>query len=207
MKYETYVVPEQPVATERGVGARVRPAEEYFNEVYEQTYPRILRYVSTRISGKGAYHDICDVLQETYTEFYRVLREKGEEYARSDLALLYRIADTRLGRKYTQRGKRAQVYSLSIPVQQDGEELFITDFETQPEFLDEDRVIDHVLAEQIVDIIKSGDAQDRDIFILWHEQDMKLSEIASVLHLPLHAVKNKLYRKLNEIKKLLNGGS
>jgi len=178
----------------------VRPGEEYFNSVYEQTYTRVLNYVLARLSGSGAYHDVCDVLQEVYADFYRTLRRKGEGYIKCDIALLFKIADSRLRIKYRQRKSLAEAVSLSDTSRRDGEEPQLADEDSDGE----DQIIDRLLAEEIMDIVKSGDEESAQIFLLRYERDMKLDEIARVLGLEPYTVKNKLYRKLIELKKIFN---
>ena len=103
--------------------------EAYFNTTYEQTYAAILRYISLRLSGRGAYHDICDVLQDTYGEFFRVVKKHGADYADNPKALLYKIADEQLKRKYAQRAKIIATVPLYMrPADEGEEERCIADF-------------------------------------------------------------------------------
>ena len=178
--------------------------EEYFNRIYEETYPRLLRYISLRLNGLGAYHDICDVLQETYGEFFRLIRKKGVGYAKSPLAVLYKIAGARLKRQYARKKKLSKILPLHVNSGPDDEETFITDFENMTGIVEEDRIIDKILAENILSVINGGDPDSARIFMLRYEHDMKLEDIAAELGLELHTVRNKLYRKLNELKKLFD---
>jgi len=43
----------------------------FFNEVYDRTYDTVARYVISKCSNTD---DIADIIQETYTELYAVLR-------------------------------------------------------------------------------------------------------------------------------------
>jgi len=196
---------EGAAVSDREAKLAMNAAEEYFNSVYEQTYPKLLRRVTARLSGEGAYHDICDVLQDTYSEFYKAIKRNGTEYAQSSIALLYTIADTRLARTYEQKRSHVDIVSLSVQTEPDDEDLFIADFEATPELAEEDRVINKTLAEQIMAVVRSGDERDYKIFSLRYEHDMKLEDIAAALSLKPHIVKNRLYRKLAELKKLFNG--
>ena len=180
----------------------MREIEEYFNGVYEDTYPPLLRYISLRLDGLGAYHDICDVLQETYCEFFKVINKKGADYAKNPLAVLYKIAEVRLKRKYAQKKKLSKILPLHINSDPDDEEIFITDFENTTGVFEEDKIIDKILAENILSAINSGDPDSARIFMLRYEYDMKLEDIAKELGLEFHTVRNKLYRKISELRKL-----
>ena len=181
-------------------------AKEYFNQTYDATYTSVLRYISLRLSGSGAYHDVCDVLQDTYAEFYKLIVKRGADYANEPLAMLYKIAGERLARKYAQRKRIAATVPLFSRPEQDEEERCIADFQNGYSSIDEEGVLDHMLAEQILTVIKEGDEQSARIFMLRYENDMKLDEIAAATGLPLHTVRNKLYRKIEELKRIFNGG-
>ena len=184
-------------------------AEEYFNAVYEETYPKLLRYVSQKLNGLGAYHDICDVLQESYCEFFRIIIKKGTDYAEKPFAVLCKIAGTRLKRKYKQKKKLSKNLPFNLNSHlndSNDEEAFISDFEntifvTETE---EDKITDKILAENILSVVKDGDPDSLKIFILRYEHDMKIEDIAKKLGLEVHTVRNKLYRKIAELKKLFS---
>ena len=157
-----------------------------------------------RLNGLGAYHDICDVLQETYCEFFKCINKKGADYARDPFAVLCKMAGAKLKRKYAQKKKRADILPFHINSDPDGEEDFITDFENMTGVFEEDKLIDKILAENILRVINSGDPDSARIFMLRYESDMKLEDIAKELGFELHTVRNKLYRKIAELKKLFD---
>jgi RNA polymerase sigma factor (sigma-70 family) len=178
--------------------------EEYFNKIYGETYPLLLRYISQRLDGLGAYHDICDAIQETYCEFFKIINKKGVDYAKNPLAVLYKIAGVRLKRKYAQKKKQSKILPLHVNSDPDDEEIFITDFENMTGVTEEDKIIDKILAENIMSVINNGDPDSARIFILRYEYDMKLEDIAKELGMEFHTVRNKLYRKIAEMKKLFD---
>jgi len=178
--------------------------EKYFNGVYEETYPLLLRYISLRLNGVGAYHDICDVLQETYCEFFKVIKKKGLNYIENSYAFLCKIAGARLKRKYAQKKKQSKILPLHINSDPDDEELFIINFENMTGVVEEDKIIDKIMAEKIMSVINGGNPDSARIFMLRYEYDMKLEDIAEELGMEFHTVRNKLYRKIAELKKLLN---
>ena len=184
--------------------AIIETIEEYFNRIYEETYPTLLRYVSLRLDGFGAYHDICDVLQEAYCEFFRIINKKGVNYIKNPLAVLYKIAGVRLKRKYAQKKKQSKILPLHVNSDPDGEETFITDFENMTGVVEEDKIIDKILVEKIMSVINNGDTDSARIFMLRYEYDMKLEDIAKDLGLEFHTVRNKLYRKIAELKKMFD---
>lgn len=176
-----------------------RDIEELFNGVYEETYPVISRWVMARLD---CYHDACDVLAETYSEFYIVLNKRGADYVKDSTALLLRIAKTRLGRKYTLRKRLAALLPLHARRGEDEEESFILDFERSETGKGiEDGVLDEMLVAAIFDELSRGDPETRRIFELRYKEDLSLAETARLMGLPLHSVRNKLYRKLSELKK------
>ena len=164
----------------------------------------MLDYVTLRLNGVGAYHDICDVLQDTYGEFYKTIRRKGTGYADNPLAVLYKIAGTRLKRKYAQKHERANVLSLQVGAGEDEDGQF--EVELKADGVDEEQICDRVVAQQMLAIIEGGDKLSAQIFLLRYEHDMKLDDIAKALGLELHTVKNKLYRKIVEMRKIFGVG-
>ncbi len=52
-----------------------RKTLKLFEKIYNETYNNTLKYIICRCSNLS---DVDDIIQETYLEFYRVLKEKRE---------------------------------------------------------------------------------------------------------------------------------
>ena len=177
-----------------------RSDNAYFEQVYDNTYVDVLRYISRRVYNSD---DASDLMQDIYTELYSLIRRRGREYIKDEGAMVMTIAKRQLRKKYGLFSARAKIVPLEV-ASDDGESAFITDFEaiTSPSAdssLEERELLDGIFA-----VARAHDCAD--IFSLRYCDNMSLEEISGIVSLPVHTVRNRLYRTLKTIKQTYNMG-
>ena len=73
-------------------------AVTFFNNIYDETYQRSLRYVTKKCSHA---EDIADILQEIYTEVYSVIAKKGIEYVHNPEAFVMQVTKSKVSKHYS----------------------------------------------------------------------------------------------------------
>ncbi|MBR5516042.1 MAG: sigma-70 family RNA polymerase sigma factor [Clostridia bacterium] len=171
--------------------------ESIFNEIYDTTYRKTLIYVTAKCSD---IHDIEDILQEIYTELYNVLKRKGKSYIQNNEAFIQKIAKIKVYKYYTLKEKLCGI-SLNSEDQTERELIeYIPD-----SFSLEDELCTKETYAKIGQYVFTKSVVTQKIFALYYLYDLKISEIAELLSTNESYVKNKLYRTVNEIKKIYGG--
>ena len=168
-----------------------------FNKIYDDSYMPVLKYISSRTRTAD---DAADIVQETYLELYKVIGKKAS-YINEPNGFVMNIAKKKLFSHYS----LAEKLKTIIPLYK-GKEDEVDPIDEIGSFEFEDSVIDNVLLENVWNYIMGFDETTRQIFILKYNYDISLDDIAVKLNLPLHTVRNKLYRSVERIKaKFING--
>jgi len=173
----------------------------FFNSIYDMTYDAVFRYVSSRCSSS---EDAADIISEVYCELCRVITEKGSGYIKTPGAFVMRVAKTKLwkNRPFFDRFKRViPMFSLNS----NREEKMISELEKE-EWFCEDEMVDTLLLEEIWREIEKEGEETVEIFTMRYINDLSIGEIASRTGLPLHTVRNRLYRTLENLR-IRFGGS
>lgn len=179
-----------------GTDSRNSNINEYFNEVYGDTFGAVSRFV---ISKCGNILDSEDILQNVYARFFTRIKKKGYADIESPEAFLINIAKFECRNYFGGLKKRSKTSSFADYT----EEQMI---EIEAEMSRHDKKLEDVLeselmARQIFDDITNDDPVTGKIFYMHFVLDMKLDEIATELELNLSSVKNRLYRTIERQKK------
>lgn len=170
-------------------------AQSYFEKIYEETYPDLLKYAVVRC---GRIDEVHDILQNTYAAFYRRVVNKGSMDIQNPRAYLLRLAKHEIGRQY---GIFA-IHRKHVPVfSQDTEENFENlehelslESEDFTLLLENSDAVEHILQElQKEEVVWK-------IFVLYFLNEMKLEDIAQELGMSVSNVKNKLYRTIKKMR-------
>jgi RNA polymerase sigma-70 factor (ECF subfamily) len=173
-------------------------AASRFDEIYKSTSKAILAFITAKCRRTA---DISDIFQETYMELYQVLVRRGAEYIKDDNAFIFTIAKRKLNRYYTLHERFKNFVSLHA-VSENEQEVELADFVIDS-FSVEDFAVNSVLYESVKQYLQSKPEDVQKVFYLMYDVDLTISEIAQVLSISESNVKNKLYRTLKEIRKLL----
>lgn len=155
-----------------------------FEEIYNSTYNYILKYIICRCSNLD---DVNDILQETYTEFYKVLKRNYE--VKNDKAFLIRIAKNKIIENFNQ--KKIKMFSNYY---EDEEIDFDAGIDIEKDFITKDNI------EKIWKYIKKKDQTIAKIFYLHFSLEMTFKEISEELSMKESTVKTNLYRMLEKMK-------
>ena len=79
------------------------------------------------------------------------------------------------------------------------------DFTDVIEFTFEDKVLDKAMADHIFSAAKALPAETYRVFVLYYGFEMSISDICAELGAGKEAVKSRLYRARNELRKILGG--
>lgn len=166
-------------------------ADQLFGELYERTYKELSTYVISHIKN---VEDARDLLQITYTSFYKRLQSKGAIPCEAAICYLKTTAKHEMGRHYGYMRKKEL-------------ELALDDEEISPSVLAEissnsfeDSVLDSMILQQIWNYIEKKGGLTYRIFVLRYTYGLTLEKTAESLSIPLSHVTNRIYRTINELR-------
>ena len=162
--------------------------KSYFDEVYEKVYRDLLRYAVIHLEQPA---DAEDVLQTVFTAFYRRIVRFEHFDILTPKAFLMRVLQREISRWNEQRTKEGNVFSL--------EETEYVDQETGIEEL----VADRSMAETVLETAKALTADSYRVFVLYYGYGLSTAQIAGELGIGREAVKTRLFRARNAIRKQL----
>ena len=160
--------------------------QDYFDRVYEKTYESLLRYAIVHLSDPM---DAEDALQNVYTQFYRRIESRGHADILSPLAFLMRILKHEIARSYAQRSANAAC-ELTEDIPADPLSF-------------EDEAETRVMAEHVLDVAKTLPPENYRVFLLYYGFNRSVAEIARELQLGEEAVKSRLFRSRNVVRRQL----
>ncbi|WP_343004450.1 sigma-70 family RNA polymerase sigma factor [Intestinibacter bartlettii] len=164
---------------------------ENFEEIYNDTYDRTLRYIITKCSN---IDDVNDLLQDTYVEFYKLLQKK--KYIELDNCQNYIIGIAKK-KIYKHYGLLYRIKTSPLFNRSDEKEYEV---EIPDDINLEDQTITKLNAEMVWDYIKTKNINVVKIFYLYYYSGFKISQIADELDIRESNVKNLLYRTIKDIK-------
>lgn len=169
-----------------------------FDQIYNQTYKKILHYVTARCSNSA---DIADILQEIYAELYRVLVRRGTSYIHQPEAFVMQLAKSKIYRHYSFSEKIKNVLPFSTVVGNwEGDAIEAIPLADEPEI--DDLVADRILLRKIADYIRTKPDEVQRIFYLYYVLEQSSAQIALTLHLNESTVKSKIHRTVHEVRTL-----
>jgi RNA polymerase sigma factor (sigma-70 family) len=173
--------------------------DKTFDQIYNQTYKRALHYVTARCGNSA---DIADILQEIYTELYRVLVRRGTSYIQKPEAFVMQLAKSKVYRHYSfgEKIKNILPFSTMGWNRDEGTTEVIPAADENPEL--NDLVADRILLRQIADFIKTKPDDVQRIFYLYYVLEQPSAQIALDLHLNESTVKSKIHRTVHEVRTL-----
>ena len=168
------------------MGARVE--EKDFEEIYAQTYLHTFKFITIHCYNIA---DLNDILQDTYVEFYKILRRKRNLQIENTQAYINGIAKNVIKRY----GCKKKMVCL---VNDENENIDVADtFDLEQNFMTKQD------AKKVWDYIKRRDLITAKVFYLYFVLGLKIAEIAQELEVTESNVKNKIYRTQKEIRKYL----
>lgn len=172
---------------------------DFFNEQYEQYYNNVVRFVVSKCSD---IQDVQDIVQGVFVELYSIIQSKGINYISNMEAMLIKIAKNKLYRHYS------LIDRLKIKLSRTSTEDVI-DNAINIELSDIDineQVDNSIMVERIWSIIRLKSKDTQKVFYMYYYCDMTLREIAETMKISESNVKHKIYRTLQDIRKVYIGG-
>ena len=164
--------------------------ESDFEEIYNNTYNKILKFVIIKCNN---IDDVNDIIQETYIELLRIIRKKKINKRDNIEGYIYGISNNIIKRHYSKK-KKDNVITFYT------EEDSIVEKDT----LDiEESFITKQNVKKIWEYLKKKEVNIIKIFYLYYVIGLQIKEIAKELELTEANVKNKIYRTLKELKEYL----
>lgn len=163
-----------------------------FETIYEKTYDRTLKYIVCKCSN---IEDVNDLIQDTYTELYSMLKRKKKLQLDNIANYIIGIANKKIKRYY---GILHSLKLSSLWIKENNKEK-IMDIPSNIDI--EYETLEHINANQIWKYIKEKDIRVIRIFYLYYCLELKISQIAIELKISESNVKNILYRTIKDIKK------
>ena len=169
-----------------------------FDEIYNATHKAALAFITAKCARTA---DIADIFQDTYVELYQVLQKRGTGYITNHKAFVLRLARQKLARYYSLQ-QRLKMFVSARAADEDGEEIDLHGFEADA-FLTEDFVVNRVMLEAAREYVHTRPEAVQKVFYMFYDMGQTIPEIAKALAITESDVKNKLYRTIKELRKLL----
>ena len=163
--------------------------ESCFEEIYEKTYSRVLKFIIIKCNNLD---DVNDILQDTYLELLKILKKNKKINVNNIENYILGIANNIIKRHYSK-----SIYKLFKQRKEDDEEEinFVKDeLDLEADFINKENV------KNVWDFVKKKDLQTAKAFYLYFSMGLKISEISKEINISESNVKNKIYRTLKQIK-------
>lgn len=164
--------------------------DAYFNQIYDQTYHDLLRYLVVKTSCAA---DVEDILQEVYRKFYTRICRRGHRDIDKPKAYLQAAANKELATFYKTRSIRME-QERPLEPDMDAEEI---SFAPQLE--------QRAAMREVWDIVCGCPTDSYRAFTLYYGFDVPIEKIATLLGSTPQAVKSRLFRTRSEVRRRLKG--
>ena len=164
--------------------------ESDFEEIYNNTYNKILKFVIIKCHN---IDDVNDIIQETYIELLKIIKKKKIHERDNIEGYIYGISNNIIKRHYSRKKKDNVITSYAKEESIVAEDIL----DIEESFITKENV------KKIWDYLKKKELNIIKIFYLYYVIGLQIKEIAKDLELTESNVKNKIYRTLKELKKYL----
>lgn len=167
-----------------------KQVKEYFEQTYKETNRSVTLFLISKCKN---FVDVSDILQEVYMEYYKVLIRKGLDYIKEHEKFLISLCRKKIATYYSFWDRIPHKLYLDEKEDYEREELLSDAYD-----IDRDDVDDVFLQKEMIGdvkvLLKKQPDEVQKIFYLYYTMELKVSEIADLLHIKVHTVKNKLFR-------------
>jgi len=160
---------------------------EEFEKIYKSTYYSTLKFIAIKCHN---IEDINDILQDTYIEFFNILKKKMINIEKYE-SYINGIANNIIKRFYS----RLKIFKHEIEIEIDDNMQIADNFDL------EQKIVTKENADEILKFLKEQDLITAKVFYLYFIFDMKILDIAKELELNESNVKNRLYRTIKKLRK------
>ena len=167
-----------------------KEVNEHFEQIYEETNRSVTLFLISKCKN---FADVNDILQEVYMEYYKVLIRKGLDYIKEDEKFLISLCRKKIATYYSFWDRIPHKLYLDEKEDYEREELLSDAFDADMEDVD-DEFLRKEMIEDVKALLKKQSDDVQKIFYLYYTMELKIPEIAKLLHTKVHSVKNKLFR-------------
>lgn len=167
-------------------------SKEFLIDIYKETYDDVFRYILSKCEN---INDIQDLIQNTYLNFYKASLKK----------------DIKEPKKYLITIARNEIFKTYgiISIAKNNIPLFSLPTESLDYNLDNSLKFNenydlNFSCLEIWEELKKSDSLTLKIFTLHFVEDIKIKDISILLKISESTVKNRLYRKIKELKEKFN---
>ena len=171
----------------------MKDARLLFEEIYKRNQTAVLRFITAKCLSIS---DIDDIYQDTFLNVYRSLCNTEKPIVNEE-AWVISIAKKSISRYYGVIAKLRGRISDSLSRLPDKKLLEEIPAEVDVEML----VADRALCEDIFDTVSSMPSDVQRIVYMYYILDMSAAETAKALRMSEGAVKSRLYRALDRIRR------
>ena len=164
-----------------------------FDQIYIRTQAAALRFITSKCMSIS---DIDDIYQDTYLNVYRSLCNTDKPIENEE-AFVINIAKKSISRYYGVLTKLRGRVSVGLSRISDQKPIEDIPADMDVEML----VADRALCDEIFETVSSMSADVQRIVYMYFILDMSLNEISAALGMSKDAVKNRLYRTLERIRR------
>ncbi len=169
--------------------------DSVFRQIYQLTYDKVLFYILAKC---GRIPEVEDILQDIYAELFKVLSDKGVGYISIPEGFVMQLARSKVYRYYSEK-ERQRAY-LQVEAANTGSVYDAMELVHKEDW--EDMLIDKLTAKEVMDYLATKDELTREIFYQHYFQEKTLKEIAENCGMKETTVKKRLYRTLQELKRM-----
>lgn len=162
---------------------------ENFEKIYNETYSQILKFI---ICKCGTLDDVNDLIQDTYVELYKTIKNKKNIIVEDYVSYICGISKNVLKKYYKNKYKEKIVFFVDDINEQSSDNSSIDELEI--DFINKNNI------EKVWDFLKGKGFIIEKIFYLYYAMGLKISEISKLLNIGESSVKNYIYRTLKELK-------
>lgn len=164
--------------------------DEYFEQIYKETNRSVTLFLISKCKN---FVDVNDILQEVYMEYYKVLMRKGLDYIKKDEKFLISLCQKKIATYYSFWDRIPHKLYLDEKEDYEREALLSDAYDADMEDVD-DEFLRKEMIEDVKVLLKKQSDEVQKIFYLYYTMELKIPEIAKLLHIKVHSVKNKLFR-------------
>ena len=170
----------------------IRIKREDFEKIYEKTYNGVLKFAVVKCNN---IEDINDIIQDTYLELLKIIKKKKILEIENINNYIFGIENNIIKRHFYKKKKDNVVLFYN--------DENILNKNLEDNFDLEANIINKNNVEKVWDYLRKKDLVTTKVFYLYFALGLKIPEISKELEIGESNIKNRIYRKLKEIKKYL----
>ncbi|MBP3255209.1 MAG: sigma-70 family RNA polymerase sigma factor [Clostridia bacterium] len=169
----------------------IKITKETFEEMYQNTYNNILRYI---ICHCNDLDDVNDIIQDTYADLYKTICRKKEITLENVESYLIGITKNKIKKNYKDK--------VIIPIDDEIENIKDDSLDIEINIITKENVL------KVWNYLKLKSDLTANIFYLYYVMELPIKVIAKELKMTESNVKNYLYRTKKELQEtFMEGGN